>query len=186
MKNGIGHWQGLGPMPRRRVGVARHGAAVALVAWLCTLATVAGATQDDFTLPDMDGQLHSLSDYRGKWVLVNYWATWCPPCLEELPELEIFHSNAEGRAVVLGVNMEAIEKPALRAFVEGQFLSFPILIATASPRREQLIGPVDAMPTSYLVTPEGEVVARQVGQVTAEAITGFIERYEKAHPGGRQ
>lgn len=160
-------------------------------AWLAVLACiaallVAGAhgAQGDFTLPDMDGRPHSLSDYRGKWVLVNYWATWCPPCLEELPELEVFHAGAEGRAVVLGVNMEEIEESELRAFVDQQFLSFPILVASEQPRRDQLVGPVDGLPTSYLVAPDGEVVARQVGQITAEAIKGFIERYEKENPGG--
>jgi thiol-disulfide isomerase/thioredoxin len=159
---------------------------VVLVTLLWSFAALASESEDDFTLPDMDGRAHSLSDYRGKWVLVNYWATWCPPCLEELPELEVFHSGAEGKAVVLGVNMEAIGKPQLRAFVERQFLSFPILVAGERPSRDQLIGPVEGMPTSYLVTPEGEVVARQVGQITAEAITSFIERYEKNHAEGEK
>lgn len=161
---------------------ARLALFLAVVLW--TFAGAASGSTDDFTLPDMDGRAHSLSDYRGKWVLVNYWATWCPPCLEELPELEVFHSGAEGRAVVLGVNMEAIEKPRLRAFVEQQFLSFPILVASESPSRDQLIGPVDGLPTSYLVAPDGEIVARQVGQITAEAISTFIERYENDQAGG--
>jgi peroxiredoxin len=142
------------------------------------LAAQANADRPDFTLPDLNGQSHSLSDYRGKWVLVNYWATWCPPCLKELPELEVFHTGAEGRAVVLGVNMEAIEHAELLAFVEKQFLSFPILRASERPRREELVGPVDGLPTSYLVAPSGEVVAREVGQVTAEAVQGFIDSYE--------
>lgn len=158
--------------------------ALIVVSW--TLAATANSSQDDFTLPDMDGQAHSLSDYRGKWVLVNYWATWCPPCLEELPELEVFHSGAEGKAVVLGVNMEAIEKPELRAFVEQQFLSFPILVASERPSRDQLIGPVEGLPTSYLVAPDGQIVARQVGQITADAIKGFIERYENDYGGGEK
>lgn len=173
-------------MSRSNVDLFHRGLWVALAFMLCSFAALAGAQEDDFTLPDMDGRAHSLSDYRGKWVLVNYWATWCPPCLEELPELEVFHSGAAGKAVVLGVNMEAIAKPRLRAFVEQQFLSFPILVAGESPSRDQLIGPVEGMPTSYLVTPEGEVVARQVGQITAEAINSFIERYENNHPGGKK
>jgi thiol-disulfide isomerase/thioredoxin len=155
-----------------------------LLAGLLGAGVKANTQGDDFTLPDMQGRSHSLSDYRGKWVLVNYWATWCPPCLEELPELEVFHSGAGGKAVVLGVNMETIGEKRLRDFVEGQFLSFPILIATEHPRPDQLIGPVEGLPTSYLVTPEGKVVARQVGQITADAIEGFIERYESDHPGG--
>lgn len=132
----------------------------------------------DFELPGLDGQMHRLSDYRGKWVLVNYWATWCPPCREELPELEDFYSESEGKAVVLGVNMEAIGRKRLQSFVEDQFLSFPILMAGPSPRPEQRLGPVSGLPTSYLVSPAGEVVARQVGPLTADALRGFIDKYE--------
>ncbi len=144
---------------------------------------VSQAVANDFTLRDLDGKPHSLSDYRGQWVLVNYWATWCPPCLEELPELEIFHSASEGKAVVLGVNMETITEPQLRAFVDRQFLSFPILRASDNPAQHELVGPVDGLPTSYLVAPDGEVVARQVGQITAESLSGFIERYEDRKSG---
>jgi thiol-disulfide isomerase/thioredoxin len=135
----------------------------------------------DFALPDIDGKQHQLSDYRGKWVLVNYWATWCPPCRKELPELEIFHTGSEGRAVVLGVNMEEIDLEPLKAFVEDQFLSFPILLAGAAPDAAQRVGPVPGLPTSYLVSPEGKVVAKQTGPVTADAIYQFIESYESKH-----
>ena len=145
--------------------------------WLCSW--VAVAQQVDFVLPDIDGQAQRLSDYRGPWVVVNYWATWCPPCREELPELEVFHAGNEGRAVVLGVNMERIEAGRLRTFVEEQFLSFPILVAGERPLASRLVGPVDGLPTTYLVAPSGKVVARQVGQVTASGLHGFIERYER-------
>ncbi len=133
----------------------------------------------DFSLPGLDGQQHRLSDYRGKWVLVNYWATWCPPCREELPELEVFHSQSDGKAVVLGVNMESIRRERLKAFVDEQFLSYPILLAGPRPRKDQRLGPITGLPTSYLVSPRGEVVARQVGPLTADALRGFIERFEK-------
>lgn len=150
----------------------------------CLMLLVAQQTQAadevvDFTLPDMSGKSHTLSDLRGKWVLVNYWATWCPPCRKELPELEVFHNAADGEAVVLGVNMEDIELAPLRAFVKDQFLSFPVLVAGASPGPGERVGPVPALPTSYLVSPDGKVVARQVGPVTAEAIRSFIQTYEK-------
>ena len=130
----------------------------------------------DFTLPDLDGKEHSLSDYRGKWVLVNYWATWCPPCLEEIPELEVFHSNHKDvDAVVLGINLEEIELEPLRKFVEEQFISYPILRADPSGGNE--LGRVMGMPTSFLISPPGEVVARQVGTVTAEGLEEFIAGY---------
>lgn len=148
---------------------------------LATLLVFAGSTSHadqapDFTLPDLNGKQHKLSDYRGKWVLVNYWATWCPPCREELPELEVFYSTDKEKVVVLGVNLEDIDRGALKLFVEEQFLSYPILRAKAN--ESQLVGVVTGLPTSYLITPDGEVVARQVGPVTAENIRQFIDNYE--------
>ncbi len=149
-----------------------------VVAACLALASAALAGSDaDFSLPDLEGKVHRLSDYRGKWVLVNYWATWCPPCLEELPELEVFHStHADKHAVVLGVNMEDISLDELRRFTQEQFLSYPILLAGARP--SSLLGEVPGLPTSFLINPQGEIVARQAGPVTAEAIKSYIERYE--------
>ena len=132
----------------------------------------------DFSLPDLDGREVSLSDFRGKWVLVNFWATWCPPCLEELPELESFHSkHKDAGAMVLGINMEDIAPGELREFVDEQFLSYPILLA--SPSMTGVLGPVSGLPTSYLVDPGGEVVAQQAGPVTERAIVKFIADFER-------
>ena len=58
---------------------------------VCFLAGAAVAEPVDYSLPDMSGKTRSLEDYRGKWVIVNYWATWCPPCQEEIPDLVDFH-----------------------------------------------------------------------------------------------
>lgn len=141
---------------------------------LSLLSITATAETVDFELQGLDGKSYRLSDYRGKWVLVNYWATWCPPCREELPELEVFHNNHKDKdAVVLGVAMERIEKPRLKAFVDEQFLSYPILMAEPAARTE--LGRVPGLPTSFLVSPEGELVARQVGPLTMEDIESFID-----------
>lgn len=131
----------------------------------------------DFSYPDLQGKTRHLSDYRDKWVVVNYWATWCIPCVKELPELEMFHnSHKDELAVVLGVNMEGIKTDKLRRFVEDQFISFPILIAGDD--TTQLLGKVPGLPTSYLVSPGGEVVARQVGPIDAASIEKFIRDSE--------
>jgi peroxiredoxin len=149
-----------------------------LLIGLCGLPLLAHAEPVDFELQGLDGKTYRLSDYRGKWVLVNYWATWCPPCREELPELEVFHSNHKDKdAVVLGVAMERIKKERLQKFVEAQFLSYPILMMDPAASTE--LGRVPGLPTSYLIDPQGELAARQVGPVTLEDLETFINKDNK-------
>ncbi len=148
------------------------------IAALLLLLAVAPASAEpvDFVLPDLEGSEIRLSDYRGKWVLVNYWATWCPPCLEEMPELDLFHASHKDKdAVVLGVNLEDIGLARLREFVDEQFISYPVL--RGKPAGATELGPVPGMPTSYLITPDGEVVAQQVGTLTAKIIEDFMANY---------
>lgn len=131
----------------------------------------------DFSLPDLDGQEVKLSEFRGKWVVVNYWATWCPPCIEEIPELELFHNqNKNENAVVLGVNMESIDLELLKDFVADQFISYPVL--HTRPASRSALGAIPGLPTSYLVSPDGKVVARQVGTVSKEMLERFIANYK--------
>lgn len=142
---------------------------------LLLLVQSASAERAQLQLTDLDGRSHSLAEQRGKWVVVNYWATWCPPCREELPELEVFFVNNRERAVVWGVNLEDIDDASLRQFVEEQFLSFPIL--RGDREAAQALGPVPGLPTTYLISPAGEVVASQVGPVTKAGIEKFIAGY---------
>ena len=143
------------------------------------LAACAQSESVDFTLPDLEGKPRSLSEFRGKWVVVNYWATWCPPCREEMPELEVFHANHKDEdAVVLGVNMEKISLARLREFAEEQFISFPIL--RGQPRAHTELGGIPGLPTSYLIDPEGRVAGRQVGPLTLQRLERMIEKLELA------
>ena len=156
--------------------ILRDPSPLVLVALLWLAVPAHAGDLPDLSAPDLEGRIHHLSDYRGKWVLVNYWATWCPPCREELPELEVFHYNHKDRdAVVLGLNMEDIDVQRLRDFVEEQFLSFPIL--RVGSRHRSPLGSVPGLPTSFLVSPDGKVVAKQVGPVDRESIEAFIRDY---------
>ncbi len=131
----------------------------------------------DMTLTDLDGKQVKLSDYRGKWVLVNYWATWCPPCREEMPELQAFHdAHAKTDAVVLGLNTEVISDDDVKDFLESYFIDYPNF--KVGPVSDTELGRVPGLPTTFLLSPQGDVVARQVGGVTREMIENFIQKWE--------
>jgi thiol-disulfide isomerase/thioredoxin len=139
----------------------------------------------DFVLQDVEGAEYRLSDFRGKWVLVNYWATWCPPCIAEMPELEAFHQMHKDRdAVVVGVNMESIDPDLLRSFVRDLPISYPVLMGEPATRTE--LGKIPGLPTSYLVSPAGEVVARQVGMVNREMLEKYLNKNHKGSGGSRE
>ena len=135
------------------------------------------ATAVDMPLTGIDGEQTSLERYLGKWVVVNYWATWCPPCIVEMPELQAFHDeHADDRAVVIGINVERIGKRQLEDFLETYFITYPVYMAGPTPESE--LGSIPGLPTTFLVSPEGEVVARQVGPVTREMLQRFIDKWE--------
>jgi len=147
--------------------------------FLLTAAAAETGRTIDFSLQDLDGNTHTLSDYRGKWVVINFWATTCLPCVKEMPELSDFHNRHKDRdAVVLGVNFEDIKTSWMRRFLDSVHVTYPILPWGTSPATP--FGLVVALPTTFIVAPDGRQVARQVGAVTAVDIEAFIERRTSA------
>lgn len=131
----------------------------------------------EMPLVDLDGKETNLTRYHGKWVVVNYWATWCPPCIIEMPELQSFHDDhADKDAVVIGINIENISKQQLQKFLDSIFISYPMYMV--DPSQESELGSVPGLPTTFLVSPEGEVVARQIGPVTREMLEKFILEWQ--------
>ena len=139
------------------------------------------AEKVDFTLEDLDGNPVSLSDFRGKWVIVNYWATWCPPCLEEIPDLVGLYEDNRDTIVVLGVDDEEVNREYLQEFVESHMMSYPVMQMDPRPMTE--LGPVLGLPTTYIISPEGERMARQEGPVTREALEKYIARKQQQGAG---
>jgi cytochrome c biogenesis protein CcmG/thiol:disulfide interchange protein DsbE len=138
-----------------------------------------------FTLEDLSGKKVSLSDYRGKAVLINFWATWCPPCKLETPWLiDLRNQYAAQGFEVLGISADDIdrgnagklneEKQQIARFVQQMQMPYPVLIDADS--IGQLYGGLDALPASFFVDRKGTVVAVQLGLTSKDEIEQNIKR----------
>jgi len=135
------------------------------------------ATAVDMPLTAVNGSKVNLNQYQGRWLVVNYWATWCPPCIAEMPELQSFHDeHLDKGAMVIGINAENISKQQLMTFLDDYFITYPNFVA--GPTQQSELGLIPGLPTTFMVSPKGEVVARQVGPVTREMIEQFIEKWK--------
>lgn len=116
-----------------------------------------------FTLPDMDGEMHSLNDFRGKVVMLNFWATWCPPCRREMPSMQrLYEKYRERGLAVVAVNQ--FEDPDLVFEFTGRLSlepTFPILFDRESRVSEQY--GVKGLPTTYLLDKTGKIQFRAIG-----------------------
>jgi thiol-disulfide isomerase/thioredoxin len=127
---------------------------------------------NEFVFRDMQGKEQRLSDYKGKWVLLNFWATWCPPCLEEIPDLvEMHNARKASDFAVIGVAMSS-SRDSVISFSRQLEISYPVVLGDDKTAAQ--IGRIDALPTSYLYDPTGKLVSYQSGMVTREAIESYI------------
>ncbi len=146
-------------------------------------ATFATPPKEDIKFIDLDGKESMLSDYKGKWVIVNLWATWCPPCLVEIPDLVMFHeAHKDKDAIVMGVNYETIDVEKVKVFAESQMINYPIVrFETKADGRTTPFGPLQGLPTTYMVAPDGSVVAARTGMVDQTMLENFMATYTKAN-----
>jgi len=133
----------------------------------------AAAAEVEFELPDLDGQVHRLSDYRGQWVVVNFWATWCKPCRKEIPDLSRLHEQRED-IEVLGLAFEDTAVEDFERFLQAHPASYPILIVDVYEPPGDLGAP-RVLPTTHLVDGSGELVQTWLGPVTSDMITEWID-----------
>lgn len=126
----------------------------------------------DFTLPQLGGGEMALSDHRGNWVVVNYWATWCAPCRKEMPELSELHDERED-VTVLGLAYEDADDGAFEEFLTDNHASYPILRVDVYQPPEPFGAP-KVLPTTIILNPEGRAVKAFLGPVTRQDIERFI------------
>jgi len=127
----------------------------------------------DFTLQHLHGDEVSLSEFRGKWVVLNYWATWCSPCRKEIPDLSALH-QARDDIIVLGLAFEDTDIESFDAFLEEFQPSYRILLVDVYAPPEPF-GTPRVLPTTIILNPEGYAVKTYLGPVTREDIESFID-----------
>jgi thiol-disulfide isomerase/thioredoxin len=127
----------------------------------------------DFGLQALGGGKVMLSDFRGEWVVVNYWATWCAPCRKEIPELSKLHEERSD-VTVLGLAFEELDDSDFYAFLEDYDVSYPILKVDVYAPPEPFGAPM-ALPTTIILDKQGRAVKAFLGPVTREAIEQYID-----------
>jgi thiol-disulfide isomerase/thioredoxin len=127
----------------------------------------------DFTLQQLHGEAVGLGEFRGKWVVLNYWATWCAPCRKEIPDLSSLN-EARDDVVVLGLAYEDTDIESFDEFLEEYHPSYPILLVDVYAPPEPFGAP-KALPTTIILNSEGIPVKTFVGPVTRESIELFID-----------
>ena len=128
---------------------------------------------NDFALKDMLGKKHTLAQYKGKWVFVNYWATWCPPCLEEVPDLVALYDSRKNKDVeVIGVVFDYESVKDVTDYVDDMLMSYPIVLGDDEVAKQ--IGEPSVLPTTYIYNPRGELVKTKHGKVTKQYLESIM------------
>lgn len=150
--------------------------------WLATLMVVVAPivwadfeTEEpvNFSLQQLGGGEVALADYRGDWVVVNYWATWCAPCRKEIPDLSELHRERDD-VTVLGLAYEELDDAEFFEFLEDFDVSYPILKVDVYAPPEPFGAP-KVLPTTIILDKQGRAVKAFLGPVTGEAIEAYID-----------
>lgn len=161
------------PAPEPTAEAARPAPSTGEVPAKTTPAPVAQMPQQPgLRLATIDGTQYDLAAHRGKWVVVNFWATWCGPCLKEMPELSALDAMRE-HIEVIGLAYEDIEAADMQAFLKKHPVVYPVaMVDVYDPPRD--FATPRGLPMTYLIAPDGKVAKQFLGPVTAHEIEAAI------------
>lgn len=146
--------------------------AIVLAAALAAGAPAAHAAmpaQPTLKINTLDGKPYDLAQQRGKYVIVNYWATWCVPCIKEMPDISRFVAAHKDKVAAIGLAYEDTDKADIQAFLAKHPVSYPIAQVTLDQPPKDFDEP-RGLPTTWLIGPDGKVAKRFVGPVTEASL----------------
>jgi thiol-disulfide isomerase/thioredoxin len=141
---------------------------------------VVGSDVPDLSLTDINGASLTSASWRGKVTIVNFWATWCAPCRVEIPGFMALEQAHPGRVQIVGLSVDESEDE-VRAFMKEHGMTYPVAIVTSEVAER--FGGVVGLPTTFVLDPEGRIVARHVGLVSMDVYREAIATYAPHPPG---
>ncbi|MDH5405631.1 MAG: TlpA family protein disulfide reductase [Candidatus Aminicenantes bacterium] len=116
----------------------------------------------DFALPDLEGKTVKLSDFKGNVIILDFWATWCPPCVQEIPHfIELYEQYKENGFQMIGIAIQSGSATNVKQFVEKHGINYPILMGNKEITREY--GGINAIPTTFVIDRQGRIVEKYIG-----------------------
>ena len=144
-----------------------------VLSFVLLLAVACALQAADFSVRDNAGKAHTLAQYKGKWVLVNFWATWCPPCLKEIPDFVSLYEAHKGLdLMVLGIAVDYQEPKEVIDYAKKLSMSYPLVLGDDKTTAQ--FGDVIGLPVSFLYDPQGKLVLKKIGPLSKETIEKYL------------
>ncbi|MGA7439623.1 MAG: TlpA disulfide reductase family protein [Luteibacter sp.] len=147
---------------------------IAALAFAFAVPAMASTTTPELKVKTLDGKPFDLAAQRGKWVIVNYWATWCVPCIKEMPDISAFVKSRKD-VVAIGLAFEDTDAKDISAFVAKHPVVYPIAQVDVTAPPKDFDSP-KGLPTTYLIAPDGHVAKRFIGPVDAAKLNEAIAK----------
>lgn len=151
----------------------------ATLACIALIISMFAASANAFDLKDTTGQTHRLADLKGKWVVVNFWATWCAPCVKEIPDFAAFAKAQGDKVRVIGIALDwdetgkrEADERKVKAFAKKVGLTYPLVLG--DDKSEKVFGKMKGLPTTIIYDTKGKIVFQKTGVVTPEMLNRVI------------
>ncbi len=141
----------------------------------CCIASAQAATaqKPKLVVKTLDDKTFDLSQQSGKWVIVNFWATWCSPCLKELPDISAFVTAHKDKVAAIGLDFEDTDKADVIKFLKQHPLSYPVAQIGMDDPPKDFEAP-KGLPNTYVIAPDGHVAKAFLGPITTKDLDGVI------------
>jgi len=133
-------------------------------------------TAPDWSLKDLDGKTVKLSDFKGKVIVLNFWATWCPPCRAEIPDfIDLEKEYASKGVAVIGLSLDSIQPSEVAAFAKNNGINYPIVMSTDEVA--QKYGVSEGIPVTCIIGPDGKIADTHLGMVKKSYLEDWIKKF---------